>query len=150
MNSPTQITPQRGNLYQPGAPPQVPAPSHAEPCRGDLRQHRANDLSRHVGQPEAATVVEKGQAFVVEPKQMQHGGMQVVHGDTIDGCLLSDLVQFTVTHTGFDTGAGHEHTEALRVVIASTVALGNRHASKFATPDHQSVINQAGAFQVRQ
>lgn len=35
-----------------------------------LGQHRANDLSRHVGQPEAAAVVEKGQALVIEPEQV--------------------------------------------------------------------------------
>jgi len=40
-----------------------------------LWENRVDELARHVGEPEVATVVVVGKSFVIEPEEVQDGGV---------------------------------------------------------------------------
>jgi hypothetical protein len=48
-----------------------------------------------------------GEASVINPKQMQNGGIQVVDVDRITDNVVTELVGFPVYHTTANTSAGH-------------------------------------------
>ena len=57
----------------------------------DFVKHFSGD----VGQSVSTTVVEVRQLLVVNARQMQHRGMQVMHGDAIRDSAEADFIEFT-------------------------------------------------------
>ena len=55
-------------------------------CSGTSSQDAGHDLSRNVGQAKLPALVGKRQFFVVDPKETQDRGMQVMDVDNV--CLL--------------------------------------------------------------
>ena len=67
------------------------------------------------------------------------------------GSVVAELIGGTVGDAGFHAPSGHPHGEAVRMVVASPGLahhLGDRSASKFATPDDESVVEQSALFEI--
>jgi hypothetical protein len=94
--------------------------------------------------------VQEGQTQVVEAEQVEHRGVEVVHGHGIDDGFVSDLIGFAETGATFYARAGHPGHEALRIVIASVFALRDWHASEFTTPDDERGFHQTTLLQIRE
>ena len=93
-----------------------------------------------VGQSEIASRVAIRQAFVIQSHQMEDGGVEVVHVNSILDGSESEYVGGSKTETRFDPATRHPDGEPVVVVVASLLALGSRCASKFATPQNQGFI----------
>ena len=103
----------------------------------------------HIGEAEVATVVAIRQARMFEAKQVENGGVQVVHVDLAGERVMAELVGGAVDEAGLDAAAGEELREAAGVVIASgAVALGVGRASEFAAPPDQRVLEQTAPLQI--
>ncbi len=102
---------------------------------------------------EALMTVRK--AFVFDSTQVHQCRLQVSHLDRILGNVKGKIVAAAVDASRFDPAAGHPNCKRPGMMIASMsgfvvdVALHERRASKFATPNHQRVVEQAAVFQVR-
>ena len=99
----------------------------------------------YVGQPEVAALKLKSQFRVINSQAMQDGGVQIVHMDGITCDVVAELVGFSITDTGFDTGSGHPHGEAAWMVIPPVVVLGQAPLAidgpaEFSAPDDQGVF----------
>ncbi len=85
----------------------------------------------HVSEPEIAALEFVGQPLVIDPHQMEHRAVQIMHGaDVIDG-VVAEFVGRTVRHATLKTSAGDEDGKAFDVMVAA-VALGHRCAAEFA------------------
>ena len=79
-----------------------------------LRDHAAVD----VGQAEIASSVTVGQSLVVETHQVHHGGVQVVHVDTIFDRLVPELVGVSIGSATPHAAPGHPYRKSMVIVIA--------------------------------
>ena len=70
--------------------------------RGD---HFANDLALHIGQAEVAAGVAERQLFVIEARQMQDRGMQVVHVADVLHSVDAEFVGVAVGYAAFRSAA---------------------------------------------
>ena len=57
-----------------------------------------------VGESALNTVVVENEFFVIETKEVEHGGVQVMEGMDVFGCLKSEFVGGTMADAGFDAG----------------------------------------------
>ena len=96
----------------------------------DFSNHPALD----VGQPEIATTIAMGEFLVLQAREMQHGGVEVVDRDTVYGRVVSKVVGFAIGDTSLDASTGHPKGKTPRVVIATVATLGERSATKLACP----------------
>ena len=111
----------------------------------------------HVGQSEVATGITIRQPRVIDPHQVQHGRVQVMHVDSVFDRVHPEIIGGPVHLTASDPAAGQPHREAGVMVIAARVLgilvlvnLGIRSPTEFSSPDHQGVFQHATTFQVRQ
>src|SRR5215475_933027 len=89
-----------------------------------------------IGEPEVAALEAIGQLLVVEAEEMEQGGVEVVHMDTVPGGVESEFIRFAEGDPRADAAAGQPNGEAIWVVIASIVApLHHRGAAKLSAPD---------------
>ena len=73
----------------------------------------------HISEPIVATLITVGEAFMVDPEEVEYGGLQVVDMDGIlDGCV-AELVGGSVGGAAADAPACHEEGEALDGVGAA-------------------------------
>ena len=109
-----------------------------------------DDFSGDIGESEFPAVVDVGEAFVVEPKQVEDGSVEVINAHLIDGGLVSEFIGGSVVDSTFDAGAGHPVGEGVRVVIAPGIGsfLRNRQPSEFASPDDEGFVQQSTLLQV--
>ena len=107
----------------------------------------------HIRQPEPPALEFVGEPFVVDAHQMQQGSVEIVNVYRIFDDIVAEIVGFSVTDPGFDTGAGHPHCEAARVVITAIIGraeltLRINGPAELPAPYHERVVEQAAAFQV--
>ena len=76
--------------------------------------------------------------------------MQVVHRHLVNGCLVTNLVRFTIAHTALDAATGKPRRERVRIVVAPRLAalLRHRKPAKLSTPDDQRLVEQAALGQI--
>ena len=72
-----------------------------------------------VGQSKIASGVAVGELFVVETHQVHHGGMQVVHVDTVFDSLVAELVGPSLGGTTPHSTTGHPDTESVVIVVTA-------------------------------
>ena len=65
----------------------------------------------------------------------------------VDGAE-AEFVRGAVAGSALEAAAGHEHREAVGVVIAAVAAFGDGRAAEFAAPDHRGFVEEAAAFEV--
>ena len=63
------------------------------------RQQCAHDLAVDVGQPEAAALVQVGQAFVIDAEQVQQRGVEIVDVHGMLGDVVGEVVGRAVDET---------------------------------------------------
>tara|TARA_A100001037_G_scaffold238378_1_gene217801 strand:+ start:383 stop:613 length:231 start_codon:yes stop_codon:yes gene_type:complete len=71
-----------------------------------LSQHFLNHVAVHIGEAALDAVVVKGQLFVVEAQEMEHGGVKIMEGVDILGGLESEFVGGAMTDAGLNAGTG--------------------------------------------
>src|SRR5258706_16208880 len=94
-----------------------------------------------IGQAPIGAIVAEGQFFVVDPKQVKNGGMEIVAIGFVFNGSPGPFVAFTVSESGLEARASHPGDESTAVVIAPNAALAERYPPKFPGP------NQQGCFQ---
>lgn len=94
-------------------------------------------------------VVVKRQTLVIEPKEVQDGGIKIVEGMNILHGLAPKFVGDPVTDTRLHSGPGHPTSESVGIMIPPFCPfLKHRHAPKLSTPHHQGVIQHSPRFQI--
>ena len=63
-------------------------------------------MPMHVGEAALDAVVGEGELFVVEAEEVEHGGVQVMEGMDVLGCLEAEFVGGAMADAGLDAGAG--------------------------------------------
>src|SRR5437660_8500381 len=113
-----------------------------------LHEDLVDDFAVDVGEAEIAAGVAVGELFVVDAQDVKQGGVKVVDGDAILDRLEAKLVGCAVADAAFEAAAGHEHGEAVRVVVAAVAGFGDGSAAEFTAPDDGGLIEQAAAFEI--
>lgn len=75
----------------------------------------------HIGQPEAAALVEIGQAFVINAQQAQHGSVEVVHVDAAFGDVVTEIVRLAIDQAGLHAATGHPRGETARMMVTPVI-----------------------------
>ena len=108
-----------------------------------------NHVAVDVGEASLEAVVIKGQPLVVEAKQVQDCGVQIVDGGDVLLRLPTKRIGSTVSITALDAGPGDPGGEAVGIVVAAAGSfLKSGHAAKLGAPDNQRILKQAALFQV--
>ena len=71
------------------------------------RQPAIDDFAADVGEPEVAALVAVGELQVIEPKEVQQRGVEVVHMDGVFGNSPADFVGLAVDLATFDSATSH-------------------------------------------
>ena len=78
---------------------------------------------------------------MVQAKQMQDRGMQIVHVRFVFDCMVPEFIRFAEAESGFDATAGQEDRKTVWVVVASgAIVLSVRGAPKFPAPPNERVF----------
>ena len=129
---------------------------------GELLWHKESpqDLFDHVrllntGELLIEALKGKGEAFVVNPKLMQHGGLEIANVDRILDDVVAEVVGFTVADTALDAAACHPRCKAARVVISPVIVpvldpLSERGAAEFSSEYDQRIMEQSSLFEILQ
>ena len=110
---------------------------------GGLSQNLVDDLSVYIRKAEIAAGVAVGELFVVDAKDMKKRGMQVVDGDALVDGAEAELVGGAVAGSPLEAAAGHEHGEAVWVMVAAVAAFGDGGAAELAAPDDCGLVEEA-------
>ncbi len=84
-----------------------------------LRQNLLYDMTVHVGEAEVASFVFKDEFFVLDAKEVEGGGVEVVNVERINRCGEAEGIGFAVGDSAFNSSPGEEHRAGLGVVIAA-------------------------------
>ena len=107
----------------------------------------------HVGEAEVAALEFVDELFVLDPKEVQHCGVEVMHVDAALDDVVAVVVGRADDGAAFHAAAGEPQAEAAGVMIAPVIVRGDfplavGGASEFATPHDERVVEQAATFQV--
>src|SRR4051812_9097110 len=106
-------------------------------------------LAVNVGEPEVAALEPVGELFVIEAKQMENGGLQIVDMNFVAGNGKPEFVGFAIHEPVLHAAPGEEHGEAVGIMVAAKnfagggAAFAEGCASEFATPHDEGIIEQA-------
>src|SRR5579883_49823 len=107
-----------------------------------------HDLAFNISQSLVLAIVSEGEFGVVEAEQMKNGGVEVVDVNATLHTIETKFVSCAVNESPSHAATGHEHREAIWIVVASVRPFGHRRAAKFATPDHERFVEKAPLLQV--
>ena len=85
---------------------------------------------------------------MIQPHQMQNRRMQIVHMHLVLRCIKAELVRSPVTKTALHTTAGHEHAEAVWIVIATAAVLAHGRATELAEHRDERRFEQTAGFEI--
>src|SRR5205823_5002394 len=89
-----------------------------------------------------------GELFVVDAEHVEKSGVQVMDRDALVNGAKAEFVRGAVAGPALEAAPGHEHGEAVGVVIAAVAAFGDGGAAEFTAPDNGGFAQKAAAFQV--
>src|SRR2546423_5420543 len=101
----------------------------------------------HIRQAPIDAVMAHGQFFVIDAKEMEKRGVDVVAISLFDS-LIRPLIAFAASHTAFNAAASQPSGEGEWIMVASFFALAARHAAKFTGPHHDGIIEQPTRFKI--
>src|SRR5579863_6142482 len=107
-----------------------------------------DDLPVHIGEPEIAAGVAVSELFVVDAEHVKKSGMQVMDGDALIDRAEAEFVGGAVTSPAFEAAAGHEHGEAIGIVVAAVAAFGDGGAPELAAPNDGGLVQEAATFEI--
>ena len=99
-----------------------------------------------VSQAELATLESVGQAFVVDAKKMENGGLEVMDMDRVFHGVETKLIGSAITGTRFGPPSSQPGGKGVGVMIPAPswtvfdVSLNERSPAKFTAPDNQCVV----------
>ena len=103
----------------------------------------------HIGEAAVCAIVPHREPGVVDTQKVQNGGVHIVDRCTHPvGGLEAERIGGANTDTPLDTTTSQPVRKAVRVVIAPLASLRAGHAAKFGGPEHNGVIQQAGALEI--
>ena len=107
----------------------------------------------HSGEALVESEVAVGEAFVINTQGLQDGGVEVVHMNGVLQNIVSVFIRFTVLESSLEASTGHPHREASPMVVASVVVLGQfalriNGSAKFASADHDRVLEQPALLEI--
>src|SRR5262245_51769902 len=80
-------------------------------------QNFLHHVAVHIGQPEVAALEPEREPFVVDPQQVQHGRLEVVHVHRLVGNVVAEIVGGPVAEARPDPAAGHPDRETVWVMV---------------------------------
>lgn len=110
--------------------------------RGGARSDEdfGKDFAGDVGEAEMASVVEVGEALVIDAEQVEEGGMEVVDAGAVADGFVADFIRFAMGCSAFDASPGHPGEEPVGIMVASAVALRDGHSPEFPAPDDEGAV----------
>ena len=105
----------------------------------------------HIGKTAMDAIMVICQLFVMDAKQVQNRGVEVVDGDRVTGNLVTDFIGFTPNTASLDSGSSEPAGKGMLVMIPTQrgrapVALAERGSAELRGPNHQSVFQHAPLF----
>ena len=76
--------------------------------------------------------------------------MQIVHMNLIFHRIVAVFVSRPIPESSFDSTTSHPHCEALRIMVATIIALGDGRSPKLASPNDQRLFEHAPLFEILQ
>src|SRR5437899_382161 len=119
-------------------------------------QDRAHDLSMNVGEAKITAGVTVGQTLMVETKEVENRGVEIMDADRILHGLEPEVVGGAMDGPAADATTRHPDGETVVVMIAAerglavAIELDSRRAAEFPAPDHERVFEHPSLLQVRQ
>ena len=101
-----------------------------------------------ISEPIIAARVTISELFVVDAKQVQDGGVNVMDMHFIHGCLESKFIALSVGGATTCSTSCEEHAKAMGVVVTSVAIFTHRCAAKFASPNNERIIEHSPLFQI--
>src|SRR5690606_35541495 len=86
------------------------------------RQKLLHHFTMHIGKAKIAPLEAIGQPGMIEPEQVQDGGVQVVHMHLVRGRVESKVIRLTHGKTRFNSSPRHPHRKAVRMMVAPIAA----------------------------
>jgi hypothetical protein len=106
----------------------------------------------HVGQSVLAALIAERQACMIDPAEMQHGGLHVMDVDRVGNDVPGEVVGLAINGSRFDAAAGHPPAVSAAEMIAAfgicRITLPERCATELAAPDDERIIQHAAFLQV--
>src|SRR3954454_3178691 len=104
----------------------------------------------HIGQPALYAVVVERQPRVIEPEQVQDGGMEIVHRDGLLGRLVTDVIGSAVANPLLQPGPRQPAGEAKVVMIAAARAdpFRERCPAELRRPEDERVVEHAALLEI--
>jgi hypothetical protein len=85
-------------------------------------------MSMYIGQSNVTAAEAVGQLLVVDPEQVQHGGVEIMYLQWLIHRLVTPIIGCAIGHAGLDPAPGHPKAEAVLVVIPAFRAMST-HSS---------------------
>ena len=101
-----------------------------------------------VGEAHVSRRKSKGALGVVDAKEVEHGGVEVVDLHFVFDSFVSPFISRAVGDSGFYAAAREPSGEAEGVVVAAVPSLSERGSPEFAGPDDEGFFEEAEFFQV--
>src|SRR5688572_12826083 len=108
-------------------------------------------MARHIRQSEIPSIETIRQLLVIEPKQREDRGVEVVDAHFIDSGFVPDFVRLAEVNAALHSSAREPGGESVRVVIAtrSRPLLRQRQTAKFAAANDERGFEEAALLEVR-
>ncbi len=120
------------------------------PKGADSRQEPGHDFPGNVRQSIIAALEAERQSGVAKAEQVKYDRVQVVDVHAVGDRREAEFVGFADRDTRLDSSTGQPHGHRIDVVITADGIPDFAHgrSAEFTPPDHQSVLEEAPAFQV--
>lgn len=99
----------------------LPTLNHSLTKSHSLRNQILHHLPMHIGQTEAAALVEIRQPFVIHAQQAQHCGVEVVDVDAAFRDVVTEIIRLAIDQAGLHAAASHPCGEAARMMVAPVI-----------------------------
>ena len=109
-----------------------------------------DDVSVDVGKPEVAAPVTVSESGVVNPQQVQDGGMIIMNVARIGDDIQAEFISFTVDFATLDTSSCQQTGESTRPVAAARrlgIILPGR-STKLRSDCNQCILQQTSLAQI--
>ena len=107
-----------------------------------------DDMAMHVGESHVSTTESKGGLRVLDPEQIKHGRMQIVHLLFVLNCVVSPFIGFSMDRAATNASAGEPNRKTVRIVVPTICSLGEGRSAKFTCPDDQRGLEESSLFEV--
>ena len=106
-------------------------------------------MPMHIRKPVAPPLVFKGEPFMIHPKEVHNGGVEIVNRDRVFGDLAAEIVGSAVYGAAFYPATGHPAGKGRAMVAASgRIAVFGGGAAKFGGKNDEGFVEHAALAEV--